>query len=49
MKEEKSMAQIFVKYNPYRLETEIKVNGNIIEVDSSLYNLVKRISALTGI
>ena len=36
------MAQIFVKYNPYRLETEIKVNGNIIEVDSSLYNLVKR-------
>ncbi len=35
------MTQVFVKYNPYRLETVIKVNGNEIETDSTLYKLVK--------
>lgn len=35
------MAQIYVKYNPYRLRTEIKINGREIEADSTLYKLVK--------
>lgn len=35
------MAQVYVKYNPYRLATQIKVNGREIESDSSLYKLVK--------
>lgn len=35
------MTQVFVKYNPYRLETIIKVNGNEIETDSTLYKIVK--------
>ena len=35
------MAQVYVKYNPYRLSTEIKVNGREIETDSTLYKLVK--------
>ncbi len=35
------MAQVYVKYNPYRLSTEIKVNGREIETDSTLYKFVK--------
>lgn len=35
------MAQIYVKYNPYRLKTDIKINGREIETDSILYKLVK--------
>ncbi len=35
------MAQVYVKYNPYRLRTQIAVNGHEIETDSSLYKLVK--------
>lgn len=30
------MTQVYLKYNPYRLETEIKVNGDIISKDSIL-------------
>ena len=30
-----------MKYNPYRLRTQIAVNGHEIETDSSLYKLVK--------
>lgn len=35
------MAQIYLKYNPYKLETEISVNGKKISTDSSLYKIVK--------
>lgn len=35
------MAQIYVKYNPYKLETSIEVNGRIIEKDSILFKVVK--------
>ena len=35
------MAQVYVKYNPYRLSTWIEVNGREIETDSMLYKLVK--------
>ena len=35
------MKQVFVKYNPYRLETLIKVNGKEIEQDSMLHKLIK--------
>lgn len=35
------MVQIYVKYNPYKLETEIKINGNPILKDSTLYKLIK--------
>ena len=35
------MAQLFIKYNPYKLETEILVNGNRIPEDSRLYGIVK--------
>lgn len=35
------MAQVYVKYNPYRLSTLIKVNGKEIETDSTLYKVVK--------
>lgn len=35
------MAQVYVKYNPYRLETEIKVNGRDVSKDSILYKLTK--------
>lgn len=35
------MAKLYVKYNPYRLQTEIKINGNAIEKDSRLYKYVK--------
>lgn len=35
------MATVYVKYNPYRLETEIKINGHPMETDNTLYRLVK--------
>ncbi|MCI8891021.1 MAG: hypothetical protein HFH34_06715 [Eubacterium sp.] len=35
------MAQVYVKYNPYRLRTQIGVNGHKIETDSTLYKIVK--------
>jgi len=35
------MAQVYVKYNPYRLSTLIEVNGREIETDSTLYKFVK--------
>lgn len=35
------MKQIYVKYNPYKLETLIKVNGREIEQDSTLRKLIK--------
>lgn len=35
------MVQIYVKYNPYKLGTEIKINGNPISKDSTLYKLTK--------
>ena len=35
------MTQVYVKYNPYRLSTEIKVNGNAIPTDSSLYKVTE--------
>lgn len=35
------MAQVNVKYNPYRLRTEIEINGRAVEKDSTLYKLVK--------
>lgn len=35
------MAQIYVKYNPYRLETTVKVNGRDVSTDSILYKVTK--------
>lgn len=35
------MAQVYVSYNPYRMETKIDVNGKAISSDSTLYKLVK--------
>lgn len=35
------MTQVNVKYNPYKLETQIKINGKAIQNDSALYKLVK--------
>jgi len=35
------VAQVYVKYNPYRLRTQIGVNGHKIETDSTLYKIVK--------
>ncbi len=35
------MAQIYIKYNPYRIETQIKINGKEISNDSTLYKVVK--------
>lgn len=35
------MTQVFVKYNPYRLETTLKVNGRDISTDSILYKVTK--------
>lgn len=35
------MAQIYVKYNPYKMQTDIAINGKDIPVDSSLYTVVK--------
>lgn len=35
------MAQVYVKYNPYRLETTLKVNGRDVPTDSNLYKVTK--------
>ena len=35
------MAQVKVKYNPYRLVTEIEVNGRAVQEDDDLYKLTK--------
>ena len=35
------MAQVYVKYNPYRLETILKVDGREISPDSNLYKVTK--------
>lgn len=35
------MTQIYVKYNPYRMETEILANGNRIPDDSSLWTDIR--------
>ena len=35
------MAQVFIKYNPYKLETEIKINSRDITPDSELYKVTK--------
>lgn len=35
------MTQVSVKYNPYRLETELKVNGQKVPKDSLLYKVTK--------
>ena len=35
------MAQVFVKYNPYRMETQIEINGKEVSKDSILYKIVK--------
>lgn len=35
------MAQVYVKYNPYRLETTIRVNGRDTLTDSILYKVTK--------
>lgn len=35
------MAQVIVKYNPYRLKTEMQVNGKEIKEDSVIYKLLK--------
>ncbi|MGN0500759.1 MAG: dynamin family protein [Ruminococcus sp.] len=35
------MTQIYVKYNPYRLETTVKVNGRDVSTDSILYKVTK--------
>lgn len=35
------MAQVYVKYNPYRMETQVRVNGKIVAPDSILYKVVR--------
>lgn len=35
------MEQVYVKYNPYKLETVITVNGNSISTDSTLSKIMK--------
>lgn len=35
------MTQVYVKYNPYRLKTEIQVNGKDLTQDSGVYKLLK--------
>ena len=35
------MAQVYVKYNPYRLETILMVNGRNVSTDSILYKVTK--------
>ena len=44
------LARVFVKYNPYRLQTLIKINGREIESDSSLQKYVsgKRLQEWIG-
>ena len=39
--EERITTHVYVKYNPYRMETEIKVNGKKIAEDSILYKVVR--------
>lgn len=36
------MAQVYVKYNPYRLETVLKVDGREVSTDSILYKVTKK-------
>ena len=36
------MAQVYVKYNPYKMETQVKVNGKEVSSDSILYKVVKK-------
>lgn len=35
------MAQVFVKYNPYKMETQISINGKAITTDSGLYKVIR--------
>lgn len=35
------MAQLFISYNPYKLETQIEINGKELSKDSSLFKDVK--------
>mgnify|MGYP004637836345 CR=1 FL=1 len=35
------MAQVYVKYNPYKMETLITINGKAITVDSGLYKVTR--------
>ena len=35
------MANVYMKYNPYRMETQIEINGKSISNDSTLYKVVK--------
>lgn len=35
------MAQVYVKYNPYKMETQISINGKAITTDSGLYKVVR--------
>lgn len=35
------MAQVYVKYNPYRLETKLMVNGQEVPMDSGLYKITR--------
>ena len=35
------MAQIYISYNPYKMETQIEINGKSIPKDSILYKVVK--------
>ena len=35
------MAQVYVKYNPYKIETKIRVNGKEFEEDNILYEKIR--------
>lgn len=35
------MAQVYVKYNPYKMETQIEINGKAITTDSGLYKVIR--------
>ena len=35
------MGQVYVKYNPYKMETQISINGKAITTDSGLYKVVR--------
>ena len=35
------MAQVYVKYNPYKMETQISINGKAITTDSGLYKVIR--------
>ena len=35
------MAQVYMKYNPYRMSTQISINGKEIANDSTLFKVVK--------